>query len=247
MIPQTFIDEVQARTDIVELISGYLSLKKAGRNFRGLCPFHAEKTPSFMVSPEKQIFHCFGCGQGGGAFQFLTLVEKVSFPEAVEMLAKRAGLAIPYQNESLLKEKSTLYDAVNAAADFFYHNLKDDKKYEGIRKYLARRGIGPKAIDRFKLGFAPAGNMLLNHLRKAGFTLEVLEKTSLATASRSGFSDLFRDRIMFPIFDVRSRIIAFGGRTYSNDAQIPKYINSLENVLYSKRNHLFGLNLVKDD
>ncbi|MBU2251187.1 MAG: DNA primase, partial [Candidatus Omnitrophica bacterium] len=107
MIPQTFIDEVQARTDIVELISGYLSLKKAGRNFKGLCPFHGEKTPSFMVSPQKQIFHCFGCGQGGGIFQFLTLVEKISFPEAVEMLAKRAGLEIPYQKGNQLKEKTT--------------------------------------------------------------------------------------------------------------------------------------------
>ncbi len=247
MIPQTFIDEVQARTDIVELISGYLSLRKAGRNFRGLCPFHTEKTPSFMVSPDKQIFHCFGCGQGGGVFQFLTLIEKISFPEAVEMLAKRVGLVIPYQNESVLKEKTTLYDAVNAAATFFHHNLKSDKKYQSILQYLAKRGVGPEAIDKFKLGFAPAGNVLLNHLRKSGFTLQVLEKTSLVTASKSGFVDVFRDRIIFPIFDVRSRVIAFGGRTYTNDAQSPKYINSLENALYSKRNHLFGLNLAKDD
>lgn len=247
MIPQQFIDEVQSRTDIAELISSYLPLKKTGRNFKALCPFHGEKTPSFVVSPQKQIFHCFGCGAGGGVFQFLTLIEKITFPEAVEVLAKRLGLAIPYKQDKFSKGKDRLYEATNEAADFFHHSLKNDKQCQAVRDYLAKRGVGPGTIEKFHLGFAGAGNLLMNHMRKKGFTLDILEKSSLVTSRAGGFSDMFRNRVIFPIFDIRSRVVGFGARLATAQAKGPKYINSLENVLYSKRNHLYGLNLAKDE
>ncbi|MCQ9205166.1 MAG: DNA primase [Omnitrophica bacterium] len=247
MIPQAFIEEVQSRTDIVEVISSYIPAKRTGRNFKALCPFHGEKTPSFIISPQKQIFHCFGCGEGGGVFQFLALMEKVNFPEAVEMLARRLGLDVPYKNEKAYKAKTVLYEAVNEAASFFHKKLKNDKEYQPIRNYLNKRGIADKTIDKFKLGYAPGNNSLINHMRKVGFTLEVLERASLVTAGRGGFRDLFHGRISFPIFDVRSRIIGFGGRIYKEMKDYPKYINSLENALYSKRDNLFGLNFSKED
>jgi len=247
MIPQQFIDEVQSRTDIAELISSYLPLKKTGRNFKALCPFHGEKTPSFVVSPQKQIFHCFGCGQGGGVFQFLTLIEKITFPEAVETLAKRLGLAIPYQQDKFSKGKDRLYEATDEAALFFHNSLKDDAQCQAVRDYLAKRGVGLKTIEKFRLGFASSGNTLMDYMRKKGFTLDILEKSSLVTSRAGGFGDMFRNRIIFPISDIRSRVVGFGARAPMNQSKGPKYINSLENALYSKRNHLYGLNLAKDE
>jgi DNA primase len=247
MIPQQFVEEVQSRTDIVELISSYIPLKRAGRNFKTLCPFHGEKTPSFMISPQKQIFHCFGCGEGGGVFQFLTLIEKVTFPEAVEILAKRLGLSIPYEKGKITKEKTVLYEIMEEAASFFHNNLKDVKEHQPVINYLEKRGITKETINVFRIGYAPGNNSLLNHLRKQGFTLENLEKVSLVLGGTAGFRDLFHNRITFPIFDVRSRIVGFGARLYKDIPDSPKYINSLENILYSKREHLFGLNFSKDE
>lgn len=247
MIPQSFIEEVQTKTDIVEIISNYIPLKKAGRNFKALCPFHGEKTASFIVSPQKQIFHCFGCSQGGGVIQFLTLIEKVSFPEAIEILAKRLGLVIPYQQGESFKLKDTLYEATKKAADFYHNNLKSDINHQAILNYLSKRGIEINAIDKFLIGYAPAGSQLLNYLRKNGFTLETLEKASLITSSGGRYRDLFQERIIFPIIDIRSRVIGFGARIYREVTGAPKYINSLENPLYSKRDHLFGLNFSKEE
>ncbi len=245
MIPQSFIEEVQKRTDLAELIASYIPLKKRGRNLKALCPFHHEKTPSFFVSPEKQIFHCFGCGQGGGAIQFLMLYEKVNFPEAVEILAKRLGLSIPYKKEE--KNKLNLYEAVSEACSFFHKTLLEDKSAEGVRIYLKERGIDLETIRHFRIGYASGRNTLLDYLRKKGFTLEVLEKASLIVAKEEGFRDLFWDRIIFPIFDVRARVIAFGARLWKDVESAPKYINSLEGPLYSKREHLFGLHLTKEE
>ncbi|MFH1504890.1 MAG: DNA primase [Candidatus Omnitrophota bacterium] len=244
MIPQQFIEEVQTRTDIVELVSSYVPLKRAGRNFRAVCPFHGEKTPSFMVSPQKQIFHCFGCGEGGGIFQFLTLIEKVTFPEAVEILAKKLGMEVPEQRGQLNKEKTILYEAMDKAALFFHNSLKNNKE---ILAYLNKRGIAEVTIGKFLIGYAPGGVSLLNHMRKLGFTLDILEKVSLAVSIKGDFRDVFYGRIVFPIFDLRGRIVGFGARTYKDKPNSPKYINSLENTLYSKRNHLFGLNFSKED
>ena len=176
MIPQTFIEEVQVRTDIVELISGYIPLKRAGRNFKACCPFHSEKTPSFFVSPQKQIYHCFGCGEGGGAIQFLMLYEKVTFREAIEILANKLGLEVPYERSSQGKLKTVLYEAVNEAASFFHKNLADEK-YKYVCTYLEKRGIDQEMIKTFKIGFAPSGsNVLINYLRKKKFTLDILGK-----------------------------------------------------------------------
>ncbi|MBU0896662.1 MAG: DNA primase, partial [Candidatus Omnitrophica bacterium] len=170
MIPQAFIEEVRARTDIVELISSYIPLKRAGRNFKALCPFHSEKTSSFVVSPQKQIFHCFGCSQGGGITQFLMLYERVSFVEALEMLANRLGLEVPYQKAEKNKAKTILYDAVYEASLFFHKNLMQ-KPDQNPFDYLDKRGINQEAIIQFRLGFAFGKNTLLDFLRKKGFAL----------------------------------------------------------------------------
>ncbi len=246
MIPETFIQEIQSKIDIVDIISSYISVKKAGRNFKALCPFHGEKTPSLVISPQKQIFHCFGCGEGGGVFQFLMLIDKMSFPEAVEILAERLGLAIPYQLDKQSQTKKMLFEVVHKAALFFHNNIKNNKKYKQVINYLDKRGIGEKTIDQFLIGYSDNDNSLLNYLRKSGFTLDILEKASLIISGKNGFYDLFRGRIMFPIFDVRSRVVGFGARSYQEQDSGPKYINSLDSIIYNKRNHLFGLNLAKD-
>ncbi len=247
MIPQTFIDEVQSRTDIAQVISDYIPLKRAGRNFKALCPFHGEKTPSFMISPQKQIFHCFGCGEGGGAIQFVMLMEKVTFPEAIEILAKRLGLAIPYQKGKNQQEKTVLYAAMDKAGQFYSKLLLSDPKAQNVREYLKKRGIADATIKKFLIGYAPGNNLLLNFLRKQNFTLANLEKVSLVNGSRGGYRDLFIRRITFPIFDVRSRVVGFGGRLVSGQPNAPKYLNSLEGPLYSKRAHLYGLNFAKEE
>jgi len=246
MIPQAFIEEVQSRTDIVEIISSYIPLKRTGRNFKALCPFHGEKTASFIVSPQKQIFHCFGCGQGGGVLQFIMQMEKINFPEAIEMLAKRLGMPIPYEKTKNQKDKNFFYEVTDKATSYFHENLLHQENAKHLLSYLEKRGIGNETIKKFKIGYAPANNALLGYMRKLGFTLEALEKAALITSGRRGFSDLFRDRITFPIFDVRSRTIGFGARAYKDMPNSPKYINSLENILYSKRENLFGLNFSKE-
>ena len=249
MIPQQFIEEVQQKADIVDIISSYIPLKRAGRNFKAPCPFHNEKTPSFFVSPQKQIFHCFGCGEGGGALQFLMLYDKLTFVEAVESLAKRLGIKTPYTKTSPKEKiKSLLFEVTYQASQFFYNNLISQKQAKPAYDYLNERGITREIIDTFKLGFAFGNNTLLGYMRKKGFTLEVLEKASLITAKyNGGYMDLFRDRIMFPVYDVRHRVVGFGARTLKDYSGVPKYINSVENPLYSKRDHLFGLNFSKDE
>jgi len=249
MIPQSFIEEIQQRTDIVELISSYIPLKRSGRSFKALCPFHSERTPSFFVNPQKQIFHCFGCGEGGGSLQFLMLYDKVSFTEAIDILAKRLGLTVPYQ-ETRGKEKlkSLLYEVTYEASIFFYKNLISLKESEPALNYLKSRGITKEIIDKFRIGYAAGKNNLLDYMRAKNFTLEILEKASLVTAKSSGgYLDLFRDRVIFPIFDIRNRVVGFGARTLREKEGVPKYINSFENPLYSKRDHLFGLNFSKEE
>ncbi|MCP4653043.1 MAG: DNA primase [Candidatus Omnitrophica bacterium] len=246
MIPQGFIDEVQNRTDIVEIISSYIPMKKAGRNFKAACPFHGEKTPSFMVSPQKQIFHCFGCGEGGGVIQFIMLYEKSTFVEAIEILADRLGLKTPQQSGERGNLKGLLYKVVDEAALFFASNLILPHA-KVVCDYLSERGIGPEVIKQFRLGFSGGRNSLISHMRQKNFTLDALSKASLAIFRNDSYRDLFRDRIMFPICDVRSRVVGFGARIYGRNDKAPKYINSLENPLYSKREHLYGLNLSKDE
>ena len=250
MIPQDFIDQLQQRSDIAEIISGYIPLKKAGRNYKAVCPFHNEKTPSFFVSPQKQIFHCFGCGAGGGVIQFIMLYEKVNFVEAVEIIAQKVGMSVPKSAFSpQAKLKVTLYELAAEAVDFYRANLKSNSSAsKRARDYLKKRGLSEEVISQFKIGYAPnSSRAVIDYMRKRGYSLNLLEKASLVAGKRSGgYIDLFRDRIIFPIFDVRHKAVGFGGRRLQNDANIPKYINSAENILYNKRQILFGLNLAKD-
>lgn len=247
MIPQSFIDDIQTRTDIVEVISGYIPLKRAGRNFKANCPFHGEKTPSFMISPQKQIFHCFGCGEGGGVIQFLMMHEKMTFVEAVELLAKRLGIEIPHQSTEKDKFKNIIYTCLDEASLFFHKALLEDASAKPIIAYLNKRGITLETIKNFRIGYSLGRNSLIEYMRKKNLTLEILERSSLAISQGEGYRDLFRERVMFPIFDIRSRVIGFGARTWRQGDTAPKYINSIENQVYSKRDHLFGFNFSKDD
>lgn len=248
MIPQSFIDDIQTRTDIVEIISGYIPLKRAGRNFKANCPFHGEKTASFMVSPQKQIFHCFGCGEGGGAIQFLMMHEKLTFVEAVELLAKRLGIEIPHQQSSDKDRfKNVLYNCLDEASLFFHKALLEDASAKPVIAYLNKRGITLDTIKKFRIGYSLGRNSLIEYMRKKNFTLDILEKSSLAISQGEAYRDLFRERAMFPIFDIRSRVIGFGARTWREGDTAPKYINSIESQVYSKREHLYGFNFSKDD
>ncbi|MCK9571673.1 MAG: DNA primase [Candidatus Omnitrophica bacterium] len=245
-IPENILEDILSRTDIVEVISSYLPLKKAGRNFKTNCPFHHEKTASFVVSPEKQIYHCFGCSESGNVFKFLMRHERMEFPEAVEMLAKRLGVIIPEtQKHSKEPSSSTLiYSKINDLAVSFYEsNLAQTP---AAIEYLHRRQIKPQTIKEFRLGYAASGwDGLINFLRLKLIGLDLIEKSGLALAKeRGGYYDRFRNRIIFPVFDVRSRALGFGARVM--DQSLPKYVNSPETPIYTKGRNLYGLNLSKD-
>jgi DNA primase len=247
-VPENILDEILSRVDIVEIISGFIPLKRAGRNFRTLCPFHHEKTPSFMVSSEKQIYHCFGCGESGNAFKFLMRYERLEFPEAVEILAKKAGVVLPKvekQDSKTVSLITQLYKINELAALFYEHNLGTQ---EGIsaKNYLLRRGLKPETINLFKLGFAfDKWDSLINYLRGKSIGLSLMEKAGLIiTKEGGGFYDRFRNRIILPLLDVKSRVIGFGARAV--DDSLPKYINSPETPVYIKGKNLYGLSFSKD-
>jgi len=238
------LDEIKDRIDIVDFISEYVTLKKAGQNWKGLCPFHAEKTPSFTVSPAKQIFHCFGCGSGGDIFTFLTRHESLSFPEALKVLANRAGVTLktPQGSPAKTGEKERLLSVHRDASAFFSQQLA---KQGAASAYLQKRGIDAAAQKRFSLGYAPKSwNATLQFLERKGYKAETIKKAGLAVQGNKGLYDTFRDRIMFPIFDLRGDVIAFGGR--SIDGSEPKYLNSPETPLFSKSRIVYGLNFARD-
>lgn len=250
LISEDIISQIQDRTDIVEVISGYLPLKRAGRNFKTLCPFHHEKTPSFVVNPDKQIYHCFGCGAGGNVFGFLMRHERMEFPEAVEYLAKKAGVEIPKKeavDKDTLSFYQQLYKLNELTMDFYHGTLLNDRNAQPAREYLERRKIDIETIKKFKLGFAPdKWDVLINYLRQKNFSLSLLDKAGLIVAKEksTGYYDRFRNRIIFPVLDIKSRCIAFGARVM--DDSLPKYINSPETPIYIKGNNLYGLNLSKE-
>ncbi|MGE5808546.1 MAG: DNA primase [Nitrospirota bacterium] len=251
MFSDDIINRVRDSVDIVDLISGYVSLRKAGKNHVGLCPFHAEKTPSFSVNPDKQIFHCFGCGVGGDVFKFLELQEGLNFPEAMKSLAGKAGIALPADTRArpdrkAEDERAALLAVIAAAAGYFQQELEGPAG-SAARAYLAKRGVSDQAIKDFRLGFArPEWDGLLRHLRQKGHAPALMEKAGLVVkrSEGDGWYDRFRGRIIFPISDISGNVIAFGGRVM--DDSLPKYLNSPETPLYSKSNVLYCLDKAKD-
>ena len=246
MIPEDVIAEILRRTDIVELVGAHLPLRAAGRTHKGLCPFHTEKTPSFVVNPERQIFHCFGCGEGGDAITFLMKHERLSFMEAVRFLADRAGVSLPATRGPGPGEADArlpLLEIHRLALQHFRENLAGAAG-EPARVYLAERGLTHEIIERFELGYALASwDALLRVLKKKGYPDKVLEAAGLSVPrqSGSGYYDRFRNRLMIPIWDVSGKVIAFGGRAL--ESKEVKYLNSPETALYRKGAHLYGLNL----
>ncbi|MDO8515584.1 MAG: DNA primase, partial [bacterium] len=244
-------EEIKQKIDIVQLISEYVPLKKAGRNFRACCPFHSEKTPSFMVSPERQSWHCFGsCQIGGDIFSFLMKMENMDFPEALKTLAKRAGVTLQSYHssgDSQIKEK--IYEINNLAAEFYHFILTKHEVGEVARKYLENRKITNESIDLFRLGYAPhSWDSLTKFLTKKGFTQKELEIAGLVSVSDSKrVFDRFRGRIIFTLADHRNNVLGFAGRLLDPNAKEAKYVNTSETPVYTKGNTLYGLNVTKDE
>ena len=251
-IPEDKILEIKNAADIVDMVSEVVHLKKAGKNFVGLCPFHTEKTPSFTVSAEKQIFYCFGCGAGGNIFSFLMKNEGLAFPEAARSLARRYGIDIPShsltpEQKKRMSERESLLEINRQAMDFFSQALRRDTSGQVAMAYLKKRDLSSDIINRFNIGYAPRGwDHLLNFFSKKGVPLARVEKSGLILPKKDGrgYYDRFRDRIVFPIIDVNQTVIGFGGRVM--DDSLPKYLNSPETPVYNKSRSLYGLHLSKD-
>ena len=246
MIPHEYIEELTRRTDIVELVGGYVQLKRKGRLYGGLCPFHSEKTPSFYVYPDTQSFYCFGCGAGGDAVTFTKKINSIDYVEAVKLLAQRAGMPEPTEDDKTGRLRSRILTMNKDAARFFHACLNSTvEEARQARAYWRRRGLDDKTINRFGLGYAPDdGQALYQHLRDKGYNQQELDASGLFKRSQSGrIYCLFWRRVMTPIFDLRGNIIAFGGRVL--DDSKPKYINSPETMVYHKSRTLFALNIAK--
>ena len=250
MIPEKVINDIRDRSDIVQIVRSVLDLKRAGRNFKALCPFHSEKTPSFMVSPDKQIYHCFGCGKGGNAFNFVMDYEGVGFVEAVRKLARDAGIDVErYLSSGEAKERlEPHYRAMEFASSFYRDMLKSGEGAERARSYITGRGIGDELIDSFGIGYAPPGwDNLHRAAVEAGISVDLLMELNLVLRSRggSGYRDYFRNRIIFSISTISNRIVGLAGRVL--DGSEPKYLNTTESPIYSKGRILYGLNSSKDE
>ncbi len=258
------VSEIRDRSSIVEVVSDYVTLKKAGKNYRGLCPFHSEKTASFMVNEEKQIFHCFGCGEGGDVFTFLMKVGHFSFPQAVEELAKRFGVKLPSRELSSSQKKEMarkegLFQINQIASEYFHNLLTRRREGEEGRQYLSRRAISQEIIAEHRLGYSPdRWDGLVNHLRENDVSLELAGELGLIFPKRkgggsaqregrrpeaTGWYDAFRGRVLFPIFDLHQRVVGFGGRLIREGQ--PKYLNSPESSIYHKGEVLYGLQVAK--
>lgn len=241
------IEEIRTSNDIVDVISQYVILKRSGRNFFGLCPFHKEKSPSFSVSPDKQIFHCFGCGVGGNVIHFVSKIENLDFKDTIEMLANRANIELPtlnnFEDDKTAKLKSRIYQINEETAKFYHENLYKPTSKQA-QEYIKKRRLDNKTLKSFLIGYSGNFDELYRMLKSKGFSNEEILASSLVNKTDDGkFIDRFRKRLMIPIQDTRGRFIAFGGRVL--DDSKPKYINSPENLVYSKGRQLFGLNVAK--
>lgn len=251
------IEEVRQNNDIVDIISQYVHLTRKGRNYFGLCPFHSEKSPSFSVSPDRQIFHCFGCGVGGNVYTFLMKIEGITFKEALEQLAERANIQLPKleNNADTAREelKAKVYKVNEFTAEFYHQNLYKPTAKIG-QEYVKKRKMNKETLEAYRIGFSGKFDELYKALKAQGFGEKEILESGLVNKNDNGtYIDRYRNRLMFPICDVRGKVIAFGGRIL-DDSKIkdpkfpqPKYINSPENVVYSKGRHLFGLNVAKKD
>jgi len=250
-IPDEKITEIKERASIVDIISDYVPLKKTGKNYKGLCPFHAEKTPSFIVNEEKQIFHCFGCNTGGNIFNFLMKIDHLSFPEAARVLAKKYGVDLPRiripdkERKEILKREG-LFEINKLAATYYHDFLTNKEGGKEAREYLIKREIGADVINNHRLGYAPnSWDGLLKFFSKKGVSLSQAEEVGLIIPKKNqGFYDRFRGRIIFPIINIHGNVIGLGGRVL--DDSLPKYLNSPESPLYNKSESLYGLNTAKD-
>ena len=244
---EELIDEIRNSNDIVDIISQYVILKRSGRNFFGLCPFHKEKTPSFSVSPDKQIFHCFGCGAGGNVIHFISKIENVDFKESLEILADRAGIKLPTLENNVDSKRLELKDKVyeiNKLVAMYYHETLYKPQAKPAQEYVKKRKLDNKALKEFCIGYAENANVLYKLLKEKGFTEEEILASDLVIKKGNNYVDRFKNRLIFPIQDIRNRFIAFGGRVLDNS--LPKYINSPENIVYSKARNLYGLNVAKN-
>ena len=257
------IDEIKNKNDIVDVIGSYVALKRSGRSYFGLCPFHNEKSPSFAVSPDKQIFHCFGCGVGGNVFHFVSKIEGVGFRDAIEILANRANVSLPIsssndEDDKLYYMRTKIYQ-INEATALFYHENLYKPTAKKAQEYVKKRKLDNNTLKTFYIGYSGNYNELYNHLKSLGFKDEEILASKLVNQNDKGeFIDRFRKRLMFPIQDERGKFIAFGGRILidppgpnaSEEEKLAfkkqaKYINSTENIVYSKGRHLFGLYAAK--
>ena len=247
-IPDSFLDDLVGRTDIVELVSGYVKLtKRSGANIFGLCPFHSEKTPSFSVSADKQIYHCFGCGKGGGAINFIMEIENLQFHDAVEILARRAGMTVPEDgtDAQLAGRRKRMLELNRDAARYFYDMLSSPLA-ERARNYLVQRRISKAMVTRFGIGVAPdSWTLLLDAMTKKGYSKQELIDAGLARSGQKegGMYDVFRNRLIFPVIDVRGGVVGFSGRILGEGE--PKYLNSTDTLVFSKSRNLFALNIAK--
>ncbi|MBP3283936.1 MAG: DNA primase [Clostridia bacterium] len=246
-IDENLLDEIKSSNDIVDIVSEYVTLKRTGTSYKGLCPFHKEKTPSFSVSSDKQIFHCFGCGVGGDVIRFVQQVENIDFMEAVEMLAERAKITLPEKSDNMDLErvhfKECLFQINLETAKYFRSNLASENA-KAAREYMQKRKLDTNTVNRFGLGFAFGNNNdLFQHLKSLGFTPSDMVAAGVVIQNENSYVDRFRQRLMFPIFDVKDRVIAFGGRVL--DDSLPKYMNSPETPIYSKSKTVYALNFAR--
>ena len=246
--PESFIRELTERSDITDVVSQYVRLnKRSGSNMFGLCPFHSEKTPSFSVAPDRQIYHCFGCGKGGSVINFIMEIENLSYPDAVRFLARRAGMAVPEdEKDENYSRRERMLELNRDAARFFYDQLSVPGS-EKARQYILKREISPAMVTRFGLGSAPdSWDSLVRAMMRKGYTKTELLDAGLAKASKKGdggIYDTFRNRLMFPVIDIRGSVIGFSGRILDDGE--PKYMNSPETIVFSKSHNLFAMNLAK--